>query len=298
VDARSDLYSTGCLLYELLTGRPPFLGDSPVAIAYQHVRENPVPPSRVDPEAPQWADAIVLRAMAKDPRDRYQSAAEMRQDIQRALQGVPVAAPPTSAHGSAQRMGLAAAMAGMPLGAMPSYLYGRDDRYLPERRWLPIVLWTAGILLVLGVVGGVAYAILSGGDYARAVPQVNRLTLAKAEHEITAAGLKYTVHKEPSATVPANIVLGTSPPNGNVLPTGSQVALVVSTGRKMVAVPYVTNDSFQIAVVKLNNAGFTNILEVSFTNPHLANGTVVLQDPSAGQPVPTSTQIRLTVVKN
>jgi eukaryotic-like serine/threonine-protein kinase len=74
VDARSDLYSTGCLLYELLTGRPPFTGDSPVAIAYQHVTENPVPPSRVDPEIPPWADAIVMKAMAKDPVRRYQTA--------------------------------------------------------------------------------------------------------------------------------------------------------------------------------------------------------------------------------
>src|SRR5256884_9583506 len=71
VDSRSDLYSTGCLLYELLTGRPPFTGDSPVAIAYQHVRENPVPPSQLDPDIPAWADSIVLRAMAKDPADRY-----------------------------------------------------------------------------------------------------------------------------------------------------------------------------------------------------------------------------------
>ena len=146
VDARSDLYSTGCLLYELLTGRPPFLGDSPVAIAYQHVRENPVPPSRVDPEVPQWADAIVLRAMAKDPRDRYQSAAEMRQDIQRALQGVPVAAPRTAAYGTAtQRVGPATAMAGTATG-MSDYPYGSDDGYPPEpgeRRWLPIVLWIA-----------------------------------------------------------------------------------------------------------------------------------------------------------
>ena len=78
VDARSDLYSTGCLMYELLTGRPPFTGDSPVAIAYQHVRENPIPPSRVDPSLPPWADSIVLKAMAKSPNDRYQSAAEMQ----------------------------------------------------------------------------------------------------------------------------------------------------------------------------------------------------------------------------
>jgi eukaryotic-like serine/threonine-protein kinase len=96
VDARSDLYSTGCLMYELLTGRPPFTGDSPVAIAYQHVREDPVPPSVVDPEIPPWADAIVLKAMAKAPADRYQSAAEMRMDIQRAMNGMAVAAPSQS----------------------------------------------------------------------------------------------------------------------------------------------------------------------------------------------------------
>src|SRR6202050_2981741 len=108
VDARSDLYSTGCLLYELLTGRPPFTGDSPVAIAYQHVRENPVPPSRVDPDVPPWADAIVLKAMAKSPADRYQTAADMRADLQRAASGLPVAAaPPTrvESYGGAQRIG-------------------------------------------------------------------------------------------------------------------------------------------------------------------------------------------------
>ena len=92
VDARSDLYSTGCLMYELLTGRPPFTGDSPVAIAYQHVRENPIPPSRLDPDIPPWADAIVLKAMAKSPNDRYQTAAEMNADIQRAASGMQVAA--------------------------------------------------------------------------------------------------------------------------------------------------------------------------------------------------------------
>src|SRR5579875_568358 len=133
VDARSDLYSVGCLLYELLTGRPPFLGDSPVAIAYQHVREAPVPPSRLDPELPAWADAIVLRAMAKDPAARYQSAAEMRSDIQRALSGYPVAAQlrPTAAYpgpgpaGATRRMDpLGQTQAQGPPGALPPYEYG------------------------------------------------------------------------------------------------------------------------------------------------------------------------------
>ena len=364
VDARSDLYSTGCLLYELLTGRPPFLGDSPVAIAYQHVRENPVPPSRVDPEVPQWADAIVLRAMAKDPRDRYQSAAEMRQDIQRALQGVPIAAPRTAAYGATtQRVGPGTAMA---TGAMPDYQYGSDDGYPPEekeRRWLPIVLWIAGVLVVLGVVAGVAYAILGGGSSGHAVPQVNGLTLTKAEQEITAAGLKYTVQKQPSATVPENIVISTTPPNGNVVPAGSNVVLVVSTGPKKVSVPNVKHDTvsqatdklkaagflvsvqtannsnappntvvrqdppagtnakvgstvtifvppngnvvpnvvgqnYQVALGNLNNAGFTNIQVVHVSNPQLSNGTVVLQDPKAGQRVPAGTQITLSVVQN
>ncbi len=283
VDARSDLYSTGCLLYELLTGRPPFLGDSPVAIAYQHVRENPVPPSRVDPEVPQWADAIVLRAMAKDPRDRYQSAAEMRQDIQRALQGVPVAAPRTAAYGTAtQRVGPATAMA---TGAMAGYEYGQDDDGYPpeppERRWLPIVLWIAGVLVVLGVVGGVAYAILGGGSSGHAVPQVDGQTLTVAEKAITQAGLKYTVQKQPSATVSKNIVISTSPPNGNVVPAGSQVVLVVSSGKQQVSVPDVKHDTVTQAQATLRAAGFTVSVQTDQGSTAAAN-TVVKQKPSAG----------------
>src|ERR1700755_2486887 len=93
VDARSDLYSTGCLLYELLTGVPPFTGDSPVAVAYQHVRENPKPPSQIDEAVTPAMDAIVLKSLAKNADNRYQSAAEMREDIERALDGRAVRAP-------------------------------------------------------------------------------------------------------------------------------------------------------------------------------------------------------------
>jgi serine/threonine-protein kinase len=208
----------------------------------------------------------------------------MRQDIQRALQGVPVAAPRTGAYGTAtQRVGAATAMAGMT-GAMPDYQYGSDDGYPPEekeRRWLPIVLWIAGVLVVLGVVAGVAYAILGGGSSSHAVPQVNGQTLTKAEQEITQAGLKYTVQKQPSATVPKNIVISTSPPNGNVVPAGSQVVLVVSTGPKMVAVPSVKHDSLVAATAKLKGAGFLVSVQTA-SNSTLPANTVAHQDPPAG----------------
>src|SRR5581483_1492656 len=92
VDARSDVYSTGCLLYELITGVPPFQGDSPVAVAYQHVRENASPPSSRNPEVPPALDSIVMKAIAKNQLNRYQSAAEMRIDLQRALANQPVVA--------------------------------------------------------------------------------------------------------------------------------------------------------------------------------------------------------------
>ena len=188
VDARSDLYSTGCLLYELLTGRPPFLGDSPVAIAYQHVRENPVPPSQLDPEIPAWADSIVLRAMAKDPAERYQSAADMRTDIQRALSGVPVAAPRTVGYATTQRMGGGATMAAGPTRAIPGYEYGPEEGDYTEggggmrrRTWL---WWALGALLVLAVLGGVAYAFF-GGSGGVAVPQVSGLPVQQATAQVT-----------------------------------------------------------------------------------------------------------------
>ena len=119
VDARSDLYSTGCLLYELFTMRPPFIGDSPVAVAYQHVREEAQPPSVYDPEVRPEYDAIVMKALAKERDYRYQSADEMRADIERALDGLPVSAAQPVAYGA---------------GAMPGYGqqpqgYGQPDQY-------------------------------------------------------------------------------------------------------------------------------------------------------------------------
>ena len=267
VDSRSDLYSTGCLLYELLTGRPPFTGDSPVAIAYQHVRENPVPPSRVDPDVPPWADAIVLKAMAKSPADRYQTAADMRADLQRAASGMPVAAAqPTrfDMYPQTQRMGSGPMMAGATSQIPPVEDYGyagRDYDYAgrdgggggTSRRWIP---WVVGLVLVVGVVAGVAYYLLAGGGKTYAVPLVNGEPVATAQAQITANHLRSTVISQPDSNVNKGLVIRSSPQEGNNVPANTLVTLYVSTGAAPVAVPNVVGQQEAAAQSALQARGF------------------------------------------
>jgi serine/threonine protein kinase len=220
VDARSDLYSTGCLLYELLTGRPPFTGDSPVAIAYQHVKEDPVPPSQVDREVPGWADAIVLKAMQKDPGDRYQSAGEMRNDIQRALSGAPVAAPMLAdGYGAGtRRMGSTATQVAGRTAGIPPYRYGPEDGGPdgpPQRQrrvWPWVVLATVVVVLIAAIV---LIKYVTGNSGGVAVPNVINSPLTAAEQSITSVGLKVgTVTAKQSASVTKDLVISTNPAFG------------------------------------------------------------------------------------
>jgi eukaryotic-like serine/threonine-protein kinase len=300
VDARSDLYSAGCLLYELLTGRPPFTGDSPVAIAYQHVRENPVPPSRVDPDVPPWADAIVLKAMAKSPADRYQSAAEMRADLQRAASGMPVSAPTTRLdnYPRTQRMGTGAMMAGTTqIPPVDDYDYpgGDYDRGGRggggARRWVP---WILGLVLVIGVVAGVAYYLLAGGGKTYAVPLVNNEPVATAQTQIKAAHLRSTVIDQASANVNKGLVIKSSPAEGNNVAANTLVTLYVSTGAAPVAVPNVEGKQQSAAETTLQNDGFAVVIQQDTTSTEPA-GTVVSQDPIGGTTVAPGSKVTLSV---
>ena len=307
VDSRSDLYSTGCLLYELLTGRPPFTGDSPVAIAYQHVRENPVPPSRVDPDVPPWADGIVLKAMAKSPADRYQTAADMRADLQRAASGMPVAAaPPTrfDMYPQTQRMGMGTMMAGATSQIPPveDYDYaGRDYDYAgsggrggagggTNRRWIP---WVLGVVLVIAVVGGVAYYLLAGAGKTYAVPLVNGEPVATAQAQIKAQHLRSTLVYRNSDTVKANTVINSSPAEGNNVPANTLVTLFVSKGQAPVAVPNVVGQQQDQAAATLQSKGFKVDTKTDATSSSPA-GQVISQNPSGGTAAPGAT-ITITV---
>jgi eukaryotic-like serine/threonine-protein kinase len=306
VDSRSDLYSVGCLLYELLTGRPPFMGDSPVAIAYQHVREAPVPPSRIDPELPAWADAIVLKAMEKDPGARYQSAAEMRSDIQRALSGFPVAAAPpaTSTYASpgagTRRMDpLGQTQLQRQTGSIPPYQYGPEEAGLRERRKRPVWPWVAAVL-ALAVIGGAiaAYQLVSSSGSTIAVPSnLQGMKLAAAESAVRHAGLKPKPVGHKSVTGPYNQVTTTRPAGGTKVPKGSQVILNYNVKAGPRTLPDVSNMTVQDAIAKLNQAGWNNVT----TNPSLVpslkikKGYVVSTDPSAGKTISLTAPISLNV---
>ncbi|HVB45275.1 MAG TPA: Stk1 family PASTA domain-containing Ser/Thr kinase [Streptosporangiaceae bacterium] len=308
VDSRSDLYSVGCLLYELLTGRPPFTGDSPVAIAYQHVRENPIPPSRVDPELPSWADPITLRAMAKDPADRYQSAAEMRSDIQRALSGYPVAAAmmPTAAYGGpgTRRMD---AMTGQtqfqgPTGAIPPYQYGPQDGGPPRgsrRRRRPVWPWITALVALL-VIGGLilAFETISNNSTPPGVevPTVQGLLLPKAEQIMISHGFKFRAVPKPTASGTPQQVTSTNPAGGQTAAKGSTVTIYYNAPPGSKTIPSVAGLSPNDAMALLHRQGWVNVVTsgspVASTIP---SGDVATTNPPPGTQVSLGSTIQLVL---
>jgi eukaryotic-like serine/threonine-protein kinase len=303
VDARSDLYSTGCLLYELLTGRPPFTGDSPVAIAYQHVKEDPVPPSQVDREVPGWADAIVLKAMQKDPGDRYQSAGEMRNDIQRALSGAPVAAPMLAdGYGAGtRRMGSTATQVAGRTAGIPPYRYGPEDGGPdgpPQRQrrvWPWVVLATVVVVLIAAIV---LIKYVTGNSGGVAVPNVINSPLTAAEQSITSVGLKVgTVTAKQSASVTKDLVISTNPAFGSNEPKGSPVSIVYSIGPKPVAtklVPPVVGETRGPAISALRKAGF-QVAVIAGQSPTAPANTVISQTPSGNTSQPVGSTVTISV---
>jgi beta-lactam-binding protein with PASTA domain/predicted Ser/Thr protein kinase len=296
VDARSDVYSMGCLLYELVTGAPPFSGDSPVAVAYQHVREDPRLPSSINPEVPAELDAILLKAMSKNPANRYQSAADMRNDLLRALAGQQVEATPVM--GDAEKTTiLAAAPAGY--GG-----YGRDDRWddaeedARRRRRRTIAIVSVLAVLLLG--GAIAAAIaLSGGNSPAPtaaqvqVPPLTGQTEAAGRSAITSAGLAVgDVTNAASTTVAQGLIVSSDPASGASVKKGSTVALVVSSGPDTVAVPNVVGLTEDRARSTLEGAGFTSVNSRQ-TDSLEDEGTVVAVDPGEGKQAARNATITL-----
>jgi serine/threonine-protein kinase len=318
VDARSDLYSTGCLLYELLTVRPPFVGDSPVAVAYQHVREEPQAPSVFDPEITPEMDAIVLKALVKDPDYRYQSADEMRADIEACLDGQPVAA--TAAMGAAGYGGYpddqpttalradsgAGATSMLPPMNPDDGGYGYDDR--PDRRrqqqrksnTSTILLVVAGILVLVGAILIGRWAFSGNGgvnDETLAAPNFVGETKQNAERLATNADLELSFTNKPCEDQAKGNVCSQDPKAGLDVKKGDTISLVVSTGAPKVAVPSVVGDSLDDAKATLESDKYEFVVETESKESPEDPGTVLEQNPRLGEEVEKGSTITLTIAK-
>jgi len=309
VDRRSDLYATGCLLYELLTGRPPFEGDSPVSLAYQHVRATPTPPSEIDPMVSTQMDAIVLKALAKDPADRYQTAHEMSEDIGRLLAGQKVHAvvPAPVVDPETELMGAGGKTQVMPAGdsAKLASRAVEDAEEEPRSHLVKIIGIVLGVMLVLAL-GAVGLVMALNRDTPPptgtetpglvAVPEVSTMQRARAEETIQSKNLiplVVEVRGPDDATV--GQVSKQSPLPGEMVPVNSQVTIWVNIGPEKIPIPDVMKKPCGDAKAQLDLL-FTNVKtqEATEEDPTSVIGSVVKVEPSVGTTVTKDTLITLS----
>ncbi len=297
VDARSDIYSTGCLLYELLTGRPPFVGESPVSVAYQHVREEAKPPSQLNPDVSPSIDAVVAKSLAKRVEDRYQSAGDMRRDIERVLAGQAVDAPTaaTAAIGAATAVTPAVgagATATRPAAGQRKAVAEEEDEN--GRRW-----WLAAVVgLLLFVAAIVAVLLLTGGNDEPEVTTVDVPAVAGREEQVatrllTEAKFEVATEERADADIAEGRVIESDPPEGTAAEPGSTVTLVVSTGPEQVTIPDVQGFSFDAAKDRLEELGLT--VEKQTADDEAERDQVINTNPSPGEAVQVGSTVTIIV---
>ncbi len=294
VDARSDVYSLGCVLYEILTGEPPFIGDSPVAVAYQHVREDADPPSKRHPGISPELDAVVLKALTKNPENRYQTAAEMRTDLIRVHSGEAPEAPKVLT--DAERTNILT-ISQPHARALPTEHIPATGPYNPPSaggsvgRWLIAV----AVLAVLTVVVTIAINAIGGKPRDVQVPDVAGQASADAIATLQNRGFKTNVQRNPDSKVPPDHVIGTDPNANTSVSAGDEITINVSTGPEQREVPDVSGLSYADAVRKLTDAGFGKFKQAPSSSVPELKDRVVSTVPPANSTSAITNEITVVV---
>jgi serine/threonine-protein kinase len=301
VDQRSDLYSLGVVLYELLTGKTPFEGDTPVEIAMKHLSATPKPPSELRKDIPPELDMVVLRALAKDPNERYQSADEMEGDLDRVARGLPVAAATVDAATQVLRRtpatpveSTAATMIAPVPGAardVPPPIVEEEEHVGHERPWWAWLL--ALLFVVAAVVAGIfVWQEVSGSKPTIPVQLYTGQPVQQAEQQIRNANLTPSVHHGSSERFKKGIVFKQDPDPGTKLHKGDTVTIFASTGPPKVTIPDVKGKQWTDAQQELSDAGFQPVEHIV---PGNTKGQVTATDPPAGQSIPKGSKVRVNV---
>jgi serine/threonine-protein kinase len=288
VDPRADLYSLGVVLYEMCTGRTPFTGDTPLAIAYKHVQDTPPPPESIVPDLPAGMSAVIAKLLSKRPDDRYTSAEDLRADLRRFLDGQ-VTNAEREAHGAPADPAAAMATTVTPSVAAVEPV-PEEEPHKSRTGWF---LAAMVVLLALLAAGLFWFANGLGGATVE-VPDVVGLTREQAEDDLAELELTAEVTEEPSDTVEAGRVISQDPEAGTEVEESSSVELKVSTGVAQVTVPAVTGLSQAEAERILLDAGLTPGVE-SVEDDSVDPGVVLSQDPPANEQVAEGSTVRIDV---
>ena len=292
VDARSDIYSSGCVLFELLTGMPPFTGDSPVSIAYQHVNEPPKPPSTLDTSIPKALDAITLSALAKSPASRYQTAAEMRVDVERAIAGMPIMSRPVSSTHTSSAFGQTTAIPVVQEAFITATT--TEPKIANSRnRWFFAFFATVFAAALIFLLGN---NLFNTSTSTVAVPNVKAKTVEEAQLSLSGVGLIVgTQTPQADDNAPKGTVVGQDPAAGELIELGQAVNLIISAGKGQTSVPDLIDlTSSEDARLALTEAGLV-LGKVTPKDSDKPEGTVIAQDPKANTSVDIGTLVGITI---
>ncbi|HET9672162.1 MAG TPA: Stk1 family PASTA domain-containing Ser/Thr kinase [Actinomycetota bacterium] len=294
VDARTDIYSLGVVLYEMLTGRPPFTGDSPMAIAYKQVNAMPPTPSSLNPDVPPELDAVVMRALSKNPANRYQTGAEFAEDLERARTGGQVMATPL-----------------LPVGGEATQVISRPQptSVLPPTEDEPggsKKAWTGALLaiLIMALLAAGAYLIVTmltddGGPELVTMPNLVGKERAEAEERLNELGLTYEIERRRTEEEEPGIVLDQRPDAGNsVDPAATEedpVTIVVSQAPRTFVVPNLEGMTVEEAEAALAAAHLVLGEQTTQNDQDIPEGQIISQSPAAGDEAPRDTPVNVVV---